>query len=97
MPVLSADDDTLGRLEKCIRRGDWNAVAALGARLDDENPPMTAAALGERLRRLREVLIAARIARSGLSLALGRLRAAAGFAHSRTLQARHGFGDSPES
>jgi hypothetical protein len=53
--------------------------------------PVTPDALEERLRRLRNVLIAARVARATLGVSLARVRAAAGFMHSRASAARQKF------
>jgi hypothetical protein len=84
MPVpLAEEDDTLGRLEKCVRQGDWLAVARLTTLIGSTPVPATMDALGEHIRRLRKTLVAARIARAGLTVSLKRVRAAAGFTHSR--------------
>jgi len=98
VPVRSAEDgDVLERLEKCLRQGDWNAVARLTALVRSTPPPATAEALGDHLRRLKRALVSARVARANLSLSSARLRAAAGFAHAGALPARQEFADPAES
>jgi len=89
---LPDENNILSRLEKCIRQGDWDAVARLTGRIGDDPPFVTADAMGERLRDLRRALVAARIARGGLAVSLARVRAAARFTHSRALPARQEFG-----
>ena len=84
MPVRASDNsnDIFDRLEKSVRQGDWNAVPGLIRQLEAVPAPSTPAALAERFRRLQTILVAARIGRAGLAVALSRARAAAGFTHS---------------
>jgi hypothetical protein len=98
MPARSRDPiapgepgDILSRLETCVRQGDWAAVTRLKDQLPADDFPATAQAIAERIRRLQSVLIAARVARANLGVSLGRLRAAAQFAHSRRIPARQEF------
>jgi hypothetical protein len=69
-------------LEKSVRQGDWNTVSRLIRQLETAAVPSAPAALAERLRRLQTILVAARIGRAGLAVALSRARAAASFTHS---------------
>ena len=92
MPPHPEAADILARLDMCVRQGDWSAVAGLTKRLGSDTFPMTPEALRERLRRLQNALVAARIARSNLAVRSGRVRAAAGFTHTRAGYARQEFG-----
>jgi len=77
-----SDASIVERLEKSVRQGDWDAVPGLIRRLEAAPVPSTPAALAERSRRLQSILVAARIGRTGLAVALNRARAAASFANS---------------
>jgi hypothetical protein len=97
IPVRSPDDaDVLSRFEKCVRQGDWNAVARLTDRLGSIGVPVTRAELGERLRGLQNALVAARVARAGLVVSMARLRAAARFTDSHSVSARQRLADPPD-
>jgi hypothetical protein len=88
---VSERDEVLDRFEKYIRQGDWNAAGRLTNRIANERLPADPKALNDRLRRLENVLVAARVARAGLAVSLARLRAAASFTHSRVPPARQKF------
>lgn len=98
MPVRSAEeDDTLGCLEKHIRQGDWIAVARLTTLIAGIPLPVTADGLAEYISRLRQALVAARVARAGLTVSLWRVRAADRFSRSRAQQSRQEFAVTPGS
>src|ERR1700722_13425562 len=98
MPVpLAEEGDTLSRLEKCIRQGDWIAVARLTAQFGSVPLPVATDELGEYISSLGRTLVAARIARAGLTVSLRRVRAAAGFTRSRAQQTRQEFAVTPGS
>jgi len=97
MPQSPDTPDFLSCLEKSVRQGDWNLVAVLTDRIGGDRLPATPDECGERLRRLQNVLVAARIARANLAISLTRVRAAAGFTHARALHARQGFGAAADS
>jgi hypothetical protein len=83
MPRLPDDRVVLARLEESLRRADWHLVARLTDQLNAEVVSDVPEALTERLERLQNALVTARIARSRLSVSLSRARAAASFTHAR--------------
>lgn len=96
-PLWVADEtDILCRLERFVRQGDWDAVSGLTVLLGSDALPVTRDALAEYIQRVQKVLAAARVSRAGLAVSLSRVRAAAGFTHTRALQQRQGLVDPPE-
>jgi len=87
------EEDVLAQMEARIRQGDWNAVLELSGKVVQDRIIPTEEGLRERLRRLQGVLVAARVARSGLAASWVRLNAAASFARSRTVPERQGYGE----
>jgi hypothetical protein len=85
--------DVLGCLEKCIRQGDWSAVAGLTDRIGSDRLPETRDELAECILQLKRVLIAARVARANLATSLSRVRAAARFSSSLQVHERHRFAE----
>jgi hypothetical protein len=83
MPRLPDDRVVLARLEESLRRADWHLVARLTDQLNAEVVSDVPEALTERLERLQNALVTARIARSRLAVSLSRARAAASFTHAR--------------
>lgn len=76
---LSNIFDVVGCLGESARRGDWKCAAELAAILRQQTLPARQDELGEYLRCLKRVLIAAKVSRAQSAASLVRLNAVARF------------------